>query len=73
MLEAEAFDYSKINSLTLFKETHPAIMQKRITEKNWQFKRDLNFNKRSFKEKLKLFLKKYLGLDFNYKNYRIVK
>ena len=73
VLEAEAFDYSKINSLTLFKETHPAIMQKRIAEKNWQFKMDLSFNQKSFKEKLKLFLKKYLGLDFNYKNYRIVK
>lgn len=69
--KAEAFDYSEIDVLKRFEGTHPQVMLARIERKNWQFDYDISFNKASVKEKAKAFLKKYLGLDFNYKNYRI--
>jgi len=68
--KADAFDYlSHIKQLKAFQGTHPEVMQKRIEQKNWKFNYDLSYNKRTFKDRLKSFLKKYLGLDFGYKNY----
>ena len=70
--KADEFDYlSHINQLALFKETHPKVMQERIDAKNWKFEYDISFNRKSTKEKLKHFLKKYLKIDFSYKNYEL--
>lgn len=69
VVKAENFDYSEIDSLQLFKGTHPKVMQERIQQKNWTFDYDLSKNAISWKEWGKQQLKKYLGLDFNYKNY----
>ncbi len=73
VLKGVEFDYSKIDELKQFTGIHPKVMQNRIKEKNWKFDYDLSLNKLSAKEKVKLLLNKYLGLDFSYKNYRIVK
>jgi hypothetical protein len=35
--QVSQFDYSKIDSLKLFSETHPSVMLPRIAKKNWQF------------------------------------
>jgi len=35
--KTDSFDYSQIDSLTRFEETHPAVMTERIKRKNWQF------------------------------------
>ena len=67
----EDFDYSEIDALRLFEGSHPQVMQKRIQEKNWRFDYDLSQNSLSLKYRAKLFVKKYLGLDFSYKNYRV--
>lgn len=68
--KAAEFDYlANISQLELFTETHPAVMENRIKSKNWKFDYDISFNKSTLKDKFKAFCKKYLGMDFNYKNY----
>ena len=72
--KVEAFEYEKnISVLAKFEGTHPKVMKKRLNAKNWQFNYDISYNRSTLKEKAKAFLKKYLNLDFSYKNYRILK
>lgn len=74
VLKAEAFDYEKhINELKKFESNHPEIMQKRIENLNWKFDFDISFNKRTLKDKIKAFLNTRFGIDFSYKNYKLVK
>lgn len=71
--KAELFDYSNIDSLELFKETHPLVMMKRIHNKNWKFDYDISVKKYSFKEKFKRFIFAVTGYRIGeYKNYKIV-
>lgn len=67
--KTETFDYTGIDSLTLFNETHPAVMKERIKRLNWTFSHDITRNKFTVKERIKALIKKYTGLDFSYKNY----
>jgi coenzyme F420-reducing hydrogenase delta subunit len=70
---ADAYDYSKdIDALTRFTDTHPAVMQERIRQKNWKFDYDISFNHISFKERMKAMAKDVLGLDFSYRNYKLL-
>ena len=70
--KAAEFDYTRnLRSLRLFEGTHPEVMARRIAARNWKFDYDISFNKMSFKDKMKAFLKKYFGLDFSYRNYQI--
>ncbi len=70
VVKAVEFDYqSKIDQLKLFDETHPLVMQKRITDKNWKFEYDISYNKIRMKDRLKNFLRNYLNIDIRYKNY----
>jgi len=74
ILKADEFDYLKhINELKPFIGEHPKVMQKRIEEKNWKFNYDISLNKRKIKDKLKIALNKYFGIDIGYKNYIIKK
>lgn len=71
---AESFDYeSHIDSLQWYTGTHPRVMQERIQQKNWAFQYDVSFNRMSIKNKIKLWLKKVLKLDFSYKNYKLLR
>lgn len=71
--KTEVFDYAEnIDALAIFTETHPSVMQSRIDAKNWKFDFDLSFNKIKLKDKLKRFLRKYLGIDIRYKNFKVV-
>lgn len=73
VVSAETFDYGRdIDALGLFGGTHPAVMQRRIAARNWAFDYDLSFSRLSFKKRVKLWLKKRLGLDFSYKNWRLL-
>lgn len=73
IIALEEFDYFKnIDSLEKFNGTHPAVMQDRIQNKNWDFNYDISFNRTSFKHKLKRVLKT-LGWDTSYKNYILKK
>ena len=70
VVKAVEFDYqSNIDQLTVFSETHPLVMQKRILDKNWKFDYDISFNKIKLKDRFKNILRKYFNIDIRYKNY----
>jgi len=62
-----------VNELRLFSGDHPQVMKERIEAKNWKFSYDLSRNRKSVKDKLKHILHVLFGIDFAYKNYRIVR
>ncbi|MCU0457210.1 MAG: hypothetical protein MUE74_13005 [Bacteroidales bacterium] len=68
----DAFDYSSIDALRRFEGTHPAVMADHIRRKNWDFDHDISFNKLPLKYKGKTFLKKYLGINTFYENFRVI-
>jgi hypothetical protein len=68
----QQYDYSAIDALSLFTETQPAVMKERIARKNWQFEYDISFNRLSLKYKTKIFLKKYLGINTYYENFKLI-
>lgn len=66
------FDYSAINSLSAFNESHPVVMKNRIEQSNWKFDFDLSYKKYSMKDKIKLFFENLTGYRIGeYKNYKI--
>jgi hypothetical protein len=67
--KANEFDYSTIDSLELFNGTHPAVMKKRIDQKNWKFDFDVSKKNYSFKERIKRLVGYRIG---EYKNYKII-
>ena len=67
------FDYSGIDSLALFKGTHPKVMEERVKNQNWEFEFDPKELKLSFKNKLKLKIAKLTGIHLGeYRNYKII-
>lgn len=69
----EEFDYSKIDSLDLFKGTHPEVMKKRIAQQNWEFKFDPSQIKLSLKDKFLQSIERTTGWrPGEYKNYRLL-
>lgn len=72
--DASTFDYSNIDSLARFTGTHPAVMQKRIAEKNWNFSFDPTQKKLGIKSRFKMSIEKATGWRVGeYKNYRLLK
>ncbi len=68
------FDYSGIDSLSLFKGTHPAVMKERIARKNWQFEFDITRKNFTLKGYLLHLIEKLTGKRlFNYRNYRLIR
>lgn len=67
--KAAEFDYTNIDSLELFTETHPRVMQARIARKNWKFDYDVSKKNYSAKERLKRLLGFRIG---EYKNYKLI-
>ncbi len=64
------FNYEKhVRQLRPFDGEHPAVMKKRIAEKNWQFDFDISRNKTGFKDRLKKCLAGF-GIVLGYKNYK---
>ena len=69
----ESFEYERhIRSLHRFEGTHPAVMQRRIERMNWTFDFDPTKNRWTVKERMKG-LVKWLGLNPNYANYRVLR
>jgi hypothetical protein len=69
----DEFDYSKIDSLELFKGTHPEVMKKRIAEQNWVFNFDPSQIKLSLKDKFLQSIEKSTGWrPGEYKNYKLL-
>lgn len=71
--KGEEFDYSQIDCLLPFKDSHPAVMKERIESKNWRYSHDISRNRVRLKEKAKAAAKKYLGWNLYYTNYIIKK
>lgn len=66
----DAFDYSQIDSLALFTETHPAVMLPRIGRMNWKFSFDPTQKKWGVKMRFLMWLEKKWGWRIGeYKNY----
>ncbi len=69
----ESFDYSGIDSLVRFTGTHPSVMQKRISGKNWKFDFDPVQKKFSLVSRILHWAEKKTGvLIGEYKNYKII-
>jgi glycosyltransferase involved in cell wall biosynthesis len=69
----ETFDYSEIDSLTLFNGTHPAVMQRRINSVDWMFDYDIMEKKLSFKNQVKMTIEKLTGYRIGeYRNYKLL-
>lgn len=70
----DQFDYSEIDSLTRFTDTHPAVMQERIAAKNWTFEHDISRKNFTLRGHILHRIEKITGARlFDYKNYRIIK
>lgn len=70
----EAFDFSQVDSLSLFKGTHPALMQERIQSKNWHFEHDVRIRKLSLKKRFLYWIEQLTGWRVGeHKNYRILR
>ncbi|MBI1305607.1 MAG: glycosyltransferase family 2 protein [Bacteroidetes bacterium] len=68
------FDYSAIDSVQRFSGTHPAVMQKRIDEKNWKFDHDPKSKKFGFKTFVLYYFEKLTGHRIGEnKNYFLLK
>ncbi len=73
ILATDVFDYNEFDALERFTGTHPAVMQKRINEKNWDVTLDISKKKFSFKDRLLYYFEKRTGHRlFEFKNYRII-
>jgi hypothetical protein len=69
----EEFDYSKIDSLQKFQDTHPIYIKERIKNKNWSFNYDKNKINSSIKSRfLKKVEEKTNWRPGEYKNYKLI-
>ncbi|MBI2270241.1 MAG: glycosyltransferase family 2 protein [Bacteroidetes bacterium] len=71
--QVNEFDYSQIDSLAQFRDTHPAVMQQRIKDKNWKFIFDPSQKKLSLKSRILMFIEQTTGWRVGeYKNYKVL-
>lgn len=70
--EEIVFDYSKVDSVVLYKGTHPALMKELIGKEDWDFNRpEKEKNFKNFKHRFLYFLAKKFGWrPFAYRNYK---
>lgn len=71
--KVESFDYSNIDSLAHFKDTHPEVMLERIKKTNWEFTFDPSKKTLPVKSRILHFIEKQTGWrPGEYRNYRII-
>lgn len=71
--DEKAFDYSRIDALKKFEDSHPEVMKERISKKNWSFSFDPTKKKQPLKYRFLQWLNKITGLDLGrYKNYKLI-
>ncbi len=71
--EANAYDYSMIDSLKKFEGTHPAVMSERLKRMNWNFTWDVSQKKFKLKGWLLYKIEQSTGVRlFEYKNYNVI-
>jgi len=70
----EVYNYSEIDALAIFKESHPAVMDGRIKRKNWDFDGSKITQRSSLKDKFLYWVESLTGKRlFEYRNYIILK
>ena len=70
----EEFDYSTIDSLQKFQETHPQLMKERIKAQNWKFDVDPSRKNFTLKTWFLYYFEKITGIRIGeYKNYKLIK
>ena len=71
-VKEEQFDYSNIDSVTLFEGTHPSVMKELVASENWNNNintKDKNFN--NIQHRVLSFLWRKVGwLPFEYCSYK---
>jgi hypothetical protein len=73
IVQANEYDYSSIDSLTVFTGKHPAVMEKRIAAADWKFEYDVSKKKLKLKDRVLSILERLTGRKlFRYKNYRLL-
>ena len=67
-----AFDFADIDSLDMFRGTHPEVMKKRVEGEDWNFTFDIRKKKfRSASQKLLYYVERFFGWrPFEYQNYK---
>jgi len=71
---SDEFDYSNIDSLIPFEQTHPAVMKNRVDNISWKFAMNPASKKFGIKAKLLYWIEKKFGWRVGeYKNYKLVK
>ena len=67
------FNYDEYDSMEIFKGTHPQVMQKRISEKNWTVEIDVTRKRFTFKKWVMYLLEKITGKRlFSFRNFEII-
>ena len=67
------FDYSGIDSLELFKGTHPSVMRERTSRQDWEFNFDVSQKKFKMKDRILWEIERKTGKRlFEYRNFRII-
>jgi hypothetical protein len=71
--KADSFDYSQIDSLSLFKGSHPEVMKKRIKALNWEFNFDPSKKQLPVKSRILHRIERLTGWrPGEYRNYNII-
>lgn len=71
--EADAYDYSMIDSLKPFMGTHPSVMTERLKRMHWNFTWEAGKKKFSLKDGLLYRIEQLTGIRlFEYKNYKVI-
>ncbi len=70
----DSFDYSQIDSLAFFEDTHPKVMKNRIVAKNWNFNFNPTYKNFDFKTRFLNLIDKLTNQRLGeYKNYILLK
>jgi len=70
--KSDQFDYTNIDSVTLFEGTHPVVMEGLVKKEDWKFNMDIRKKKfKNIKHRLLYFLSTKFGWrPFEYSNYK---
>lgn len=71
--KVQEFDYSGIDSLVLFDDSHPEVMNERVENQDWKFHFEPGSLQLSPKNKFKKIVEKLTGIQLGeYKNYKVI-
>lgn len=70
--KTETYDYSGMDYLTPFTDSHPRVMQERVERQNWAFNPDLSKERHSVRSAFLHFIEKQTGWRIGeYRNYKL--